>query len=158
MSLSELKCKAAKPQNKPWKLTDGNGLYLQIMPNGSKYWRLKYRFLNREKRLAIGVYPDTSLALARQKRDEARRFLALGKDPSAEKQKARREAILEMQNTFEKLGREWFEKNKAKWTPKHAEAIIYRLEKDVFKDIGHMPNPAHTGTNRHKQNIEEPPI
>lgn len=139
MSLSELKCKAAKPKDKPWKLTDGQGLYLEVMPNGSKYWRLKYRFLNKEKRLAIGVYPDTSLAFAREKRDEARRLLAMDKDPSSEKQKARREAIMETQNTFEKLGREWYEKKKAKWTPKHAEDVIYRLEKDVFKDIGDMP-------------------
>lgn len=139
MPLSELKCKSAKPKEKPWKLTDGQGLYLEIMPNGSKYWRLKYRFLGKEKRLAIGVYPGTSLALARQKRDIARELLALGKDPSKEKQRARKEAILETQNTFEKLGREWFENNKAKWTAKHAQDIIYRLEKDVFGDIGQMP-------------------
>lgn len=139
MPLSELKIKAAKPREKAWKLTDGHGLYLEVMPSGSKYWRLKYRYLGKEKRLAIGVYPDTSLALARDKAAAARRLLAEGKDPSAEKQKARRTAILEAENTFEKLAREWFEKNLEKWTPKHAEAILYRLEKDVFSDIGNMP-------------------
>jgi integrase len=139
MPLTEFKCKSALPAKKPQKLADGQGLYLEIMPSGSKYWRQKYRYLGKEKRLAIGVYPEISLADARQKRDEARKLLAAGKDPSAVKQQTRHNALLEAENTFEKLGREWFEKNKAKWTPKHAEAILYRLEKDVFKDIGHVP-------------------
>lgn len=139
MPLSELKIKAAKPREKAWKLTDGHGLYLEVMPSGSKYWRLKYRYLGKEKRLAVGVYPNTSLALAREKAGAARRLLAEGKDPSAEKQKARRAAILEAENTFEKLAREWFEQNQARWTPKHAKDILLRLEKDVFKDIGNMP-------------------
>ena len=139
MPLTDIKCKKAKPSEKPQKLFDSHGLYLEIMPNGSKYWRQKYRYLGKEKRLAIGVYPIITLAEAREKRDEARKLLASGQDPSATKQLNRRNAILETQNTFEKLGREWFEKNHARWTPKHAEAILYRLEKDVFKDIGHVP-------------------
>lgn len=139
MPLTDKKCKSAKPSGKSQKLSDSHGLYLEVMPNGSKYWRQKYRYLGKEKRLAIGVYPEVSLAEAREKRDEARKLLSAGHDPSAAKQQSRRNALLESENTFEKLGREWFEKNKAKWTPKHAEAILYRLEKDVFKDIGHMP-------------------
>lgn len=139
MSLSELKCKNAKPKEKAWKLTDGQGLYLEVMPNGSKYWRLKYRFLNKEKRLAIGVYPNVSLATARQKKDEAKRLITENKDPSAEKRKNRERSILESQNTLELIGREWFSINKAKWTEKHADDILYRLEKDVFKDLGTTP-------------------
>lgn len=139
MPLTEMKCRNTKPSGKPKKLSDGHGLYLEIMPNGSKYWRQKYRHLGKEKRLAIGVYPLVTLAEAREKRDEARKLLAAGKDPSAAKQQDRLNALMEAENTFERLGREWFEKNLARWTPKHAEAILYRLEKDIFKDIGHVP-------------------
>ncbi|MFA7276257.1 MAG: integrase arm-type DNA-binding domain-containing protein [Pseudobdellovibrionaceae bacterium] len=139
MLLSEVKCKNAKPKEKAWKMSDGHGLYMEVQPSGSKYWRFKYRFLGKEKKLAIGVYPDTSLAMAREKRDEARRLLAMGKDPSKVKRENKLKALQEVENTFERLGREWFEKNKARWTPKHAQDIIYRLEKDVFKDIGKMP-------------------
>ncbi len=137
--LTDKECVTAKAEERPYRLGDAHGLYLHVMPNGSKYWRLKYRHLGKEKKLAIGVYPLISLAEAREKRDEARKLIATGKDPSAVKQQNRHSAILEAQNTFEKLAREWFEKNQAKWTPKHAEAILYRLEKDVFKDIGHLP-------------------
>lgn len=71
--LTDSAIKAAKPKEKPYKLTDGQGLYLEIMPNGSKLWRMKYRHSDKEKRLALGAYPDLSLAKARQKRAEARR-------------------------------------------------------------------------------------
>ena len=76
MKLTDIKCKNATPAAKPRKLGDGAGMYLEIMPNGSKYWRLKYRVAGREKRLALGVYPEVSLALARQRRAEARQLIA----------------------------------------------------------------------------------
>lgn len=81
MPLTDIKVKTAKPMDKAYKLADGGGMYLLVKPNGSKYWRLKYRFVGKEKMLSIGVYPDVSLADARQKRDEARKILAAGGDP-----------------------------------------------------------------------------
>ncbi len=83
MPLTDVKVRTAKPLYEPYKLADGGGLYLLVNPNGSRYWRMKYRVLGREKLLSIGVYPDVPLAMARQKRDEARRSLAAGDDPGA---------------------------------------------------------------------------
>ena len=85
MPLTDIACKGAKPNNKPRKLADTNGLYLEVMPNGSKYWRLKYRFAGKEKHLAIGVYPEVSLSEAREKRAQARKLLAGNIDPSQAK-------------------------------------------------------------------------
>ena len=85
MSLTATAVKQAKPNSKPLKISDGRGMYLQVMPNGSKYWRMKYRHLGKEKTLALGVYPDVSLAEARRRREEARAMLANGTDPSEQK-------------------------------------------------------------------------
>lgn len=139
MPLTDTECKTLKPSAKSYKKTDGQGMYLEVTPSGSKYWRLKYRYLGKEKLLALGVYPDVGLKEAREKRAEARKIIAAGKDPSAVKKQNRLMAIQEADNTFEKLAREWHDKNKAKWSEKHGEAILYRLEKDIFKDLGHMP-------------------
>ena len=134
-----MNCKTAPPSEKPRKLSDEKGLYLEIMPNGAKYWRMKYRFLGKEKRLALGVYPEVSLAEAREKRDGARKLLDQGTDPSAHKQELRHLAEINAQNTFELLAREWHTKNLAKWTEKHGQDIMTRLEKDIFPEIGHLP-------------------
>ena len=139
MPLTDTECRALKPKIKAFKKSDGHGLYLEVMPNGAKYWRLKYRYLNKEKRLALGVYPEITIKDARERRSNARKLLDQGFDPSAIKRQARLDALAEAENTFEKLAREWFEKNKAKWTEKHGQAILYRLEKDVFKELGSMP-------------------
>lgn len=82
MNLTDIAAKTAKPKERPYKLSDGMGLYLLVKPNGSKYWRLKYRFLGKEKMLALGVYPQTTLKKARDKRDNARKILEAGDDPS----------------------------------------------------------------------------
>ena len=87
MKLTYTQIKNAKPVEKPKKLSDGKGLYLEVMPNGSKYWRLKYRIHGYEKRLAIGVYPEISLKEARNATDKARELIALGHDPSLEKKR-----------------------------------------------------------------------
>jgi hypothetical protein len=76
MKLNDMAVRKAKPEAKPYKMADGGGMYLEVMPNGSKYWRFKYRFGGKEKRLAFGVYPDVPLSLARQRRDDARKLLA----------------------------------------------------------------------------------
>jgi hypothetical protein len=92
--LTQMKIKQAQPKDKPYKLYDANGLYIQIHPNGSKYWRLRYRFNDAEKKLALGVFPEISLAEAREKRDDARRLLRAGNDPMAQKQTKKRETTL----------------------------------------------------------------
>ena len=107
MPLTDVKVRTAKPQDKPYKLADGGGLYLLVNTNGSRYWRLKYRVMGREKLLSIGVYPDISLAVARQKRDEARNVLAEGNDPSALKKAEKQAKKIVAENTFESIAREW---------------------------------------------------
>ena len=97
MPLSDTACRNAKPKEKPYKLSDEKALYLEVMPTGAKYWRLKYRIAGKEKRLALGVYPEVSLAEARNKRDEARKQIADGIDPSESKQEAKRIAKIDKQ-------------------------------------------------------------
>lgn len=145
MALTDVKVRNAKPTEKQVKLFDGDGLFLLIMPpgkktpNGSKCWRLKYRFGGKEKLLALGTYPEVSLSDARDKRTEARRQIAAGIDPG-EARKARKEATAEKAaNTFEVVAREWYGKNEPVWSPTHAVMVISRLEKDVFTVIGNRP-------------------
>ncbi|CAB5521568.1 integrase [Stutzerimonas stutzeri] len=141
--LTDSAIKAAKPKEKPYKLTDGQGLYLEIMPNGSKLWRMKYRHSDKEKRLALGAYPDLPLAKARQKRAEAREQLASGIDPSEQK-KAAKQANRALGLTFETLAREWFAYKAPRW----AESTRYKaklyLENDLIPGIGSRPVKAIT--------------
>jgi hypothetical protein len=125
--------------NKTYKLFDGGGLYLEVTPTGSKLWRLKYRFLNTEKKLCIGEYPTISLADAREHREEAKKLLAGGRDPSAVKQDIKQERITEAGNTFAVIAREWHEHKKPEWSETNADTVIKRLEKDVFPVIGKYP-------------------
>lgn len=127
---------AAKPKEKPYKLADAGGLYLEIMPNDSRYWRMKYRFAGKEKRLAFGVYPTVTLAEARERRDQAKKHLANSTDPGELKKIAKREAIIAGANTFEAIAREWFEKHRKTWAKSHSEKIIRRMERDVFPWLG----------------------
>ena len=90
MSLSDAKARNAKPRAKPYKIADGDGLFLLIVPSGSKYWRLRYFFGGKEKLLALGVYPDVTLLDARERRAEARKVLAAGNDPGEVKKEAKR--------------------------------------------------------------------
>jgi len=139
MKLTNTIIRNAKPKDKPYKLADGHGMFLVVQPNGAKYWRLKYRFANKEKLLAIGVYPEVTLAQARERRADARKVLSAGNDPAQIKQEAKRLAVLKGENTFEAVAREWHEKRLHTWTPKHGEQIMNRLEADVFSKIGHRP-------------------
>ena len=126
MKLTEIACKGFKPSEKPRRMADGQGLYLEIMPNGSKYWRMKYRHLGKEKRLAFGVYPEVSLKEARIKRDEARKLIKEHKDPSYIKKQDRNQSLQDAQNTFEAIAREWYEHKKDEWKPDHALNILNR--------------------------------
>lgn len=139
MKLSDTAVKKAKPEAKPYKMADGEGMYLEVMPTGSKYWRLKYRFGDKEKRLAFGIYPDVSLAQARDRRYDARKLLANGIDPGAVKQ-AQKTADVELnENSFEVIAREWFAKHSPNWKENHSSKILARLENDMFPWIGARP-------------------
>ncbi len=137
--LSDLTIKKAKPEAKPYKMTDGAGLYLLVEPKGSKYWRMFYRFAGKQKTLAIGVYPDVSLADARVRCHEARKLLANNVDPSAAKQAQKEATFIQTDNNFEVIAREWFTRHSPNWKENHSSKIIARLEKDVFPWIGARP-------------------
>ncbi|WP_145577681.1 tyrosine-type recombinase/integrase [Yersinia alsatica] len=139
MPLTDIKVKTAKPIDKAYKLTDGGGMYLLVKPNGSKYWRLKYRFVGKEKMLSIGVYPDVSLADARQKRDEARKVLAAGGDPGEVKKADKLAQKLSSENTFEAIAREWHKQKADRWSLRYRDEIIDTFEKDIFPYLGRRP-------------------
>lgn len=139
MPLTDTQIKKAKPGDKARKLFDGGGLYLEVSPKGGKWWRLKYRFGGKEKRLSLGVYPDVSLKQARERRDEARKLLANELDPG-EYRKSKRSATVERAaNSFELVAREWFTKHSSHWAKTHADRIIRRLERDIFPWVGGKP-------------------
>lgn len=139
MKLTAIACKNAKPKEKPYKIADGGGLYLEVMPNGSKYWRMKYRFLNKESRLAFGVYPDVQLIDAREKRREAKKLLDSGINPNDKKRDDKQEQIKDYENTFENIAREWHKQKLHTWNPTHADNIMKRFEANIFNHIGHKP-------------------
>ena len=139
MQLTDVKIRNAKPAEKPYKLSDGGGLFLYMHPAGGKYWRLKYRYAGKEKQLALGVYPVVGLSDARERRAEARRLLAAGKDPGDAKKEAKRLVIANSENTFEIIAREWHETNKHRWVPKHSANVLKRLEGDIFPKLGKRP-------------------
>ena len=139
MALSDAKVRNAKPLAKSYKITDGQGLFLQVNPTGSKYWRLKYHFAGKEKLLALGVYPDVSLEDAREKRGNARKILAVGGDPSKAKQEAKRKLLAAVENSFELVAREWFLKQKKEWKPNTTKTVLNRLENDILPKLGSRP-------------------
>lgn len=136
MHLTNTACKNAKPTDKARKLSDGNGLYLEVAPTGSKYWRWKYRFNGKEKRLAFGVYPEVSLEEARERRNHARKMLADGKDPGAIKKQHKLISKIAFENTFENIAREWHETKKGSWNGRHPETVMKKLEGDLFPKLG----------------------
>lgn len=139
MKLTHIACKNAKPKDKAYKLADGFGLYLEVSPTGSKYWRMKYRFQGKEKRLAFGVFPEKGLNDARAARDEARKILARGEDPLDSKKQEKLAKQLNYANNFEAIAREWHQQKAHTWQPEHAETILKRLETNIFPKIGKRP-------------------
>lgn len=129
----------AKPKEKPYKLADGGGLFLLVNANGSKYWRMKYRYAGKEKLLALGVYPDVTLKQARQKREDARRKLADGIDPGELRKVEAREKRLAAANSFESVAREWYAKQVHTWVKTHSTDVLRRLEGNIFPAIGPRP-------------------
>jgi integrase len=134
--LTATEVRNAKPTERPYKLWDGGGVYLLVQPTGRKYWRFRCQHKGREKLFALGVYPDISLAEAREARDNARRDLAKGVDPTQAKKAAKAAAAIAAVNTFEAIALEWFEKQKPKWTPAYADKIEARLRRNIFPLIG----------------------
>lgn len=116
MALSDLGIRAAKPADKPFKLADEKGLFLLINPNGSKLFRMKYRFDGKEKVLSFGAYPDVSLKQARDRRDDARRLLAQNVDPGATQKAQKRARAIAGQDAFEVVAREWMKTKGREWT------------------------------------------
>ena len=133
--LTDTTVRTIKPAEKPQKLFDGGGLFLLVTPTGGKLWRLKYRFGGIEKLLALGAYPQTSLADARQKRDDARAMMLNGVDPRDIK-KAQKAAGAQENETFEVIAREWHTKFSASWAASHSNKIIRRFELYVFPWLG----------------------
>jgi integrase len=138
MPLKDTEIRNAKPKGKQYKLSDEKGLYLLVKEAG-KYFRLDYRFAGKRKTLAIGVYPDVTLAEARQQRDDARKLLKKGVDPSQNK-KETKIMLQEMAvNNFEAVAREWFKKKSPAWAERHAFTVIRRLELNIFPWLGNRP-------------------
>ncbi|CTQ05762.1 integrase [Klebsiella variicola] len=134
MALTDIKVRSAKPQEKEYTLVNGDGMFLLIHPNGSKYWRFRFRFGGKQHLMAFGFYPETSLADVRQKREEGRKLVAAGIDPREHKRAVKEEQTKEA-ITFESVAREWHAANK-KWTEEHSRWVLKSLEDNLFPAIG----------------------
>ncbi len=139
MAITDIVIRTAKASGKTFRLSDERGLYLEVSPNGGKWWRYKYRFNGKEKRLSLGVYPDIKLKDARERRDAARKLLTNGVDPS-ENRKAQKSARADsVANSFEVVTREWVTKHSTTWKPNHGDRIARCFERDIFPWIGGRP-------------------
>ena len=139
MPLTDTAIRTAKSTDKAVKLFDGGGLYLEIAPSGGKWWRLKYRFQGKEKRISLGTYPTVSLKDARERREQAKRLIEQGIDPSNQRKEAKAAAAAieqEQNTTFEAVARDWFSKKRNAWTPGHQKKILSRLENQLFPFLG----------------------
>lgn len=139
MTLTVAEVKQKRDLEKPLKLSDGHGLFLLVKPDNKKYWRLAYRFNGKQKTLALGVYPDVSLADARESRDDARKLLAKDIDPGENRKATKTARTGQNSNSFEIVAREWFINQSTVWVPSHADKIIRRLERDIFPWLGANP-------------------
>jgi uncharacterized protein (TIGR00369 family) len=132
MTLTDNLIRKTKPSDAPIRLSDGAGMYLLLNPNGSRWWRFDYRLSGMRKTLSFGTYPDTGLKLAREHRDNARKLLASGVDPSAKRQAEKVAGV----DAFESVAREWFAKFAPGWAKGHSDKVIRRLETNLFPWIG----------------------
>ena len=139
MPLTDIAIRRAQPAKKSRKMFDGRGLYLEVAPRGGKWWRFKYRFGGKEKRLSLGVYPDVSLKEARLRCEDARRNLTGEIDPSQHRQALKATRAQEASNSFEAVVREWFAKHAPNWADGHSSRVISQLKRDVFPWIGGKP-------------------
>lgn len=139
MSLTDTAIRKAKSTGKVQRLFDAGGLYLELSPAGGKWWRLKYRFDGKEKRLSLGVYPDVTLVGARTRREESRKLLAAGIDPSEHRKAAKATRAERAANSYEAVAREWYGKQAKAWVKGHADKVLRRQEADIFPWLGGRP-------------------
>ncbi len=139
MPLQDATVRTAKPEAKPYKMSDERGLFVLVHPNGSKYWRMKYRIDGKEKLLALGVYPEVGLKEARERRDDARKILDNGGDPANVKKTQKAVRTERAENTFKAVALEWYEKQKPLWSEGHANKTLAMLKNDTFKKLGDLP-------------------
>jgi integrase len=139
MPLTDAQVRNATPKDKPYRMFDRNGLYIEVSPRGGKWWRLKYQFAGKEKRISLGTYPTVGLRQARELRDEKREILMRGEDPSQERAAARAKAEAAVENSFKKVALEWFDKRKAGWTQRTATSTLHRMEIYLFPRLGERP-------------------
>jgi integrase len=139
MSLTDAKLRALRGRGSPFKVADGEGLYVLVAPNGSRLWRLAYRYLGKQKTLAMGKYPQMSLLEARRAREEAKRQLAGGSDPAVVRKRNKREKLMSAGNTFEAVANEWFALNEGRWVKTYASRLRGRLDGDLLPALGKRP-------------------
>src|SRR5688500_16776536 len=132
MPLTDLTCKKANPKDKPYKLSDSGGLYLEVSPKGNKWWRLKYRLHGKEKRISLGVYPSVTLLAARDQREAYKKKIASGVDPLHERKEDKILSEYKARQTVELVFTEWHANTKAKWSADYAAELLNRLENDIF--------------------------
>ncbi|EMR9502381.1 tyrosine-type recombinase/integrase, partial [Escherichia coli] len=139
MPLNDMQIRRAKPEVKAYTLGDGQGLSLLVEPNGSKSWRFRYRYAGKPKMISLGVYPTITLAEARARRDEARKIVAEGKNPSEVRKEQKLALRIQSENAFEKIAREWHQMKSAKWSAGYASDIIEAFQNDIFPYVGTRP-------------------
>ena len=139
MAITDIKVRTSKAKDKPYKITDGDGLFLLVTPSGGKWWRFKYRFDGKEKLISFGTYPEVSLSSARDKRTEARRQNAAGIDPGEARKAQKASRSESAANSFEVIAREWHNRFSPTWTKMYAERVLDRLQRDAFPWIGARP-------------------
>ncbi|WP_246294777.1 tyrosine-type recombinase/integrase [Piscinibacter koreensis] len=139
MLLTDTKLRSLKPAEKPQRFFDGDGPYLEVRPNGGKWWRFKYSYEGKEKRISFGTYPEVPLSLARTRRAEARQLVAAGTDPSAARKEAKETKRRDALSTVEAVSRAWLAHRATAWTPGTRDAITASLENHVFPSLGKRP-------------------
>ncbi|WNY88480.1 tyrosine-type recombinase/integrase [Leclercia adecarboxylata] len=139
MPLNDMQIRRAKPEAKAYTLGDGQGLSLLIEPNGSKSWRFRYRFAGKPKMISLGVYPTITLADARSRRDEARKLVAEGKNPSEVRKEQKVALQTVSENAFEKIATEWHQMKSTKWSAGYASDIMEAFKNDIFPYVGTRP-------------------
>ncbi len=147
MPLTDTAIRKAKPGIRPdgtstdksYKMGDAGGLYLEVVPSGGKWWRLKYRYAGKEKRLSLGIYPEVSLKAARERCLESRKLLADGIDPGEARKTQKLIKTARAENTFEAVARSWYQKQLHTWVSHHADDVLRRLEANLFPDLGSRP-------------------
>jgi len=139
MPLNDMQIRRAKPEAKAYTLGDGQGLSLLIEPNGSKSWRFRYRFAGKPKMISLGVYPTITLADARSRRDDARKLVAEGKNPSEVRKEQKIALQTESESAFEKIATEWHQMKSTKWSEGYASDIMEAFQNDIFPHVGERP-------------------